>query len=228
MLKYDEIGINLLYLTFIKKGIYTMKTDYFLSAASFLLVMAFTSPVSAQGPYFDIGIGVGSGTTQINGVDFAKFVKGLGGNIDEMAVDFGFKIGYGPIAHKPIYVIGEFDGMGHRIEGNSKYVQFNSYLFGPGVIFYPISLLQLGASLGYSWAKLVQENELVDESDGGGFAWNISAAVDLGGGNHGCLIGLKYFSASNDLKLSKVDMESSMIGLFVKYTYRKKEILLSE
>jgi len=206
-----------------------MKTNYFLSLAlSLSFIMAFTSPVSAQGPYFDIGLGVGSGTTVMDGVNIVKFVKKLGGSVDEMAVDLGFKIGYGPIANKPFYVVGEFDGIGHRIEGDSESFQFNSYLIGPGVIYYPIPLVQLGASLGYSWAKVVQEKELVDESDGGGFAWNISAAVDLGGGNHGCLIGLKYFSASNELKISKVDMESSMIGIFVRYTYRQKGVLLSE
>ena len=41
--------------------------------------------------------------------------------------------------------------------------------------------MQLGASLGYSWAKMVHGDTLVDENNGGGFAWNISAAVDLGG-----------------------------------------------
>ena len=110
-----------------------MRTIRFLSlAASLSLIMAFTSPVSAQGPYFDIGLGVGSGTTKINGTNFAKFVKNLNGNVDEMSVDLGFKIGYGPIAHKPLYVIGELGGIGHAIEVGSESFQFNSYLVGPG------------------------------------------------------------------------------------------------
>jgi hypothetical protein len=61
----------------------------------------------------------------------------------------------------------------------------------------------------------------MDKSDGG-TAWSISAAVDLGSGNHGCLIGLRYFSATNSLKVTGVDQNSSMVGVFVKYAYRKK------
>jgi len=209
-----------------------MKTNHFSPlAATLSLIMALASPVLAQGPYFDIGLGVGSGTTVIDGTDIVKFYKNLGwtGSIDNgMAVDLGFKVGYGPIAHKPLYVIGEIGGIGHAITLGSETLQFNSYLIGPGVIYYPISLLQLGASLGYSWAKWVYKNELVDENDGGGFAWNVSAAVDLGGGNHGCLIGLRYFSASNELKVLKRDVESSAISVFVRYVYRQKNVSLSE
>jgi hypothetical protein len=47
-------------------------------------------------------------------------------------------------------------------------------------------------------------------------------AVDLGKGNHGCLIGLKYFNANNTLKTSNADEKASMIGIFIKYAYRKK------
>lgn len=197
-------------------------------AASFLLIMAFTHSVSAQGLYFDIGLGVGSGTTKLNGKDFSTVLKAMGGNTTEIGVDLGLKVGYGPIADKPLYVVGELSGIGHGIEIGSESLQFNSYLIGPGVIFYPISLIQLGASLGYSWAKVVESDVVVDENDGGGFAWNISAAVDLGGDNHGCLIGLRYFNAANELKILRVDMQSSVIGIFVKYTYRQKNVLLSE
>jgi hypothetical protein len=209
---------------------YAMKTNYFLLlAASLSLIMALASPVLAQGPYFDIGLGVGSGTTVVDDMNVVKLAKKLGMDAeDQAAVDLGFKVGYGPIAHKPLYVIGELGGIGHPVKVGSETVQYNSYLIGPGVIYYPIPLVQLGASLGYSWAKIVWKNELMDENDGGGFAWNVSAAVDLGGGNHGCLIGLKYFNASNELKVSEVDMKSSMIGVFVRYAYRKKDVSLSE
>jgi hypothetical protein len=55
-----------------------------------------------------------------------------------------------------------------------------------------------------------------------GFARDFSVAVDLGGKNHGCLIGLKYFGATNTLKVSEVDQNSSGLLVFVRYTYRHK------
>jgi hypothetical protein len=140
-----------------------------------------------------------------------------------------FKFGYGPLGNIPIYAVLELSGMLHRIYDSSNYIQYNSYLFGPGVIYYPIPLIQLGTSLGYSWVSNQTDIPMLimDKSDGG-VAWNISAAVDLGGGNHGCLIGLKYFYATNKLYILKVDQNSSMFGVFIKYAYRHKVNSLSE
>jgi hypothetical protein len=56
----------------------------------------------------------------------------------------------------------------------------------------------------------------------GGLAGDISVAVDLGSGNHGCLIGLKYFGAVNILETSGVDQNQSGLSIFVRYTYRHK------
>jgi hypothetical protein len=199
-----------------------MKKVKFIFMAGLMLALAFTS-ASAQGLYFDIGFGAGSGTTKLDGKDFAGTIKSLGGSIDsDIAVDLGFKFGYGPIAGNPFYVVGVFSGIGHRIEESSDYVQFNSYLIGPGIIFYPTSLLQLGLSIGTSWVAN-QTNLPINMYDSdGGFAWDISAAVDLGGENHACLLGVKYFSASNKLKVSKVEQESSAISIFIKYAFRHK------
>jgi len=202
-----------------------MKTKSFLSLAVGLwLALAFTS-VSAQGLYFDIGLGYGSGTTELDGEDMSDYFKSFG-NIDELAVDFGFKLGYGPIAiagSNPIYVVGVFNGIGHRLDDGRDNIQFNSYLLGPGIIVYPVDMVQLGLSVGVSWIAnqtSLPGVELYDSD--GGFAWDISAAVDLGGENHACLLGIKYFSASNTLKVSKVKEESSAISVFVKYSFRHK------
>jgi hypothetical protein len=193
-----------------------------LAVQGLMLAMAFTSPVFAQGLYFDTGIGIGSATTKVDGLDFVTVLKGGGGSVSELAVDVGLlKVGYGPIADKPFYIVGELGGIGHKIEGSLYYIQINSYLFGPGIIYYPIPLIQLGASVGYSWVAYDTDMPITLPESDGGYAWNISAAIDLGGGNHGCLIGLKYFSATNTLK-SNEEMNSSMIGVFVKYAYRKK------
>jgi hypothetical protein len=190
--------------------------------------MAFTSLASAQGIYFDIGLGFGSGSTKINDVDMYDLIN-RNSSVKEMTVDVTiFKIGYGPLGNIPIYAVLELSGMGHRIYDDSDYIQYNSYLFGPGVIYYPIPLVQLGSSFGYSFvANQTSFPGIMDESDGG-IAWNIYAAVDLGSGNHGCLIGLKYFSATNSLKITGVDQNSSMVGVFVKYAYRKKTVSLAD
>jgi hypothetical protein len=179
--------------------------------------------ISAQGFYFDIGIGFGKAWTEINGYDLVDTLDSAGTNVDELAVDLGLKAGYGPLGNIPLYVVGEFAGIGHRIYDSSNYMQFNSYLIGPGVIFYPIPFIQLGLSLGYSYVANQTDIPLTTMYDGkGGFAWNVLAAVDLGGGNHGCLIGIKYFSANNTLKVSNADEESSMVSFFIKYAFRHK------
>jgi hypothetical protein len=183
---------------------------------------------SAQGFYFDIGLGVGKGWTEINGVDVFDALEAdaiaVGANLDELAADFGLKAGYGPIGGMPLYIVGELAGMGHRIYDSSAYIQFNSYIIGPGIIFYPIPLIQLGASIGYSWVSndtdLSWRRYLVDSDSG--FAWNISAAVDFGKSNHGFLIGIKYFYANNTLEITNAEQKESMVGVFIKYAYRHK------
>jgi len=201
------------------------RTRSILAAACFSLAMAFT-PVSAQGIYFDVGLGFGSATTKIDGNDVSK---NLPSNVDEVAVDVGFRIGYGPVANMPLYIVGDLSGIGHRFDDGRDYIQLNSYLFGPGVIYYPIPMVQLGLSVGLSWvANTTNIPYLILFDSDGGYAWNISAAVDFGSGNHGCLLGLKFTSTTNELQISRVDQESTMIGLFVKYAYRKKGVQLTE
>jgi hypothetical protein len=185
--------------------------------AGFFLIVSLS--VSAQGFYLDVGLGLGKGWTKIEGIDVGKNV---GASVSEIAADIGLKAGYGPFGNIPLYVVGELGGMGHCLWDSSDYLQLNSYIIGPGVIFYPIPLIQLGLSLGYSFVSNQTDLPMRMYDSKGGFAWNISAAVDLGKGNHGCLIGLKYFNAYNTLEISNAEENSSMLGIFVKYTYRKK------
>ena len=184
--------------------------------------------VSAQGLYLDVGIGFGKAWTVFDGDDV---VDELGSDVHAIAIDLGLKAGYGPFGKIPLYVVGELGGMGHRIYKNLDYIQFNSYIIGPGVIFYPIPLIQLGLSMGYSYVSNQSNLSSLDEIYGynskGGFAYNISAAVDLGFlGNHGTLIGIKYFNAINTLEVLDASEKSSMISIFVRYTHRKKPPLL--
>jgi len=174
---------------------------------------------AAQGFYFDIGFGAGKAFTELDGVDVAD---ALGSSVTDVGVEIGLKAGYGPIARIPLYVVGEFGGIGHRFWDSYNYLQFNSYLIGPGVVFYPIPLLQLGASVGFSFAANQSDLPMTMYDSKGEFAWDVSCAVDLGRGNNGCLLGVKFISASNTLEVSGAEENSSLISVFAKYTYRRK------
>jgi hypothetical protein len=192
-----------------------MKANHFLLAAS----MALASSAYA-GFYFDVGLGFGVGSTEIDGQDVSDMFLS---SVDELAIDMaGVKIGYGPFGKAPIYVIGELSAMVHNFSKNSDYVDFTSFLLGPGIIYYPMPLMQLGASIGYSWLNNDSNLPMEFYKSNGGVAGNISVAIDLGKRKHGCLIGLKYFYATNRLKVSDVDQNSSMVSVFVKYAFRKK------
>jgi hypothetical protein len=121
--------------------------------------------------------------------------------------------------------VGVFGGMGHRIsDSNDDYYQLNTYIFGPGIIYYPIPAMQIAASLGYSWVdnetSFVDKKYMLDSK--GGFAGDISIAFDLGFGNHAFLGGLKFFGATNTLKTTGVVQNSFLIGFFVRYAFRHK------
>ena len=184
-----------------------------------LLVASLT--VSAQGFYFDIGIGVGGATTRIDGEDISNIFDS---SVTEVGVDLGLKAGFGPIADLPLYIVGVIGGVGHRFDDGTHHIQFNSYLIGPGVIFYPIPLIQLAGSIGLSFIAN-QTNIpgfLLYGNDGPGFAFDISAALDFGRGNHGFLLGLKYFRAVNTLEVSGVRQNSSAFTVFGRYAFRQK------
>ncbi|MDR3312122.1 MAG: hypothetical protein LBS64_03205 [Spirochaetaceae bacterium] len=183
-----------------------------------LLISAISFSVSAHGVYFDIGVGGGGAKTKVDGIDMGNLLDSSG--IKETAFDLGVKAGYGPIAHRPLYIVAEFAGMGHRFEDAKDYIQYTSYAIGPGIIFYPTSLIQLAGSVGLSFTGNHTSLGTMYNGDGG-FAWNISAAADLGRGKHGCLLGLRYFSATNTLA-SNAKQKSSAFSVFVKYAFRQK------
>jgi len=184
-----------------------------------LLFLFMTSSVFSQGLYFDIGFGVGNAKTEIDGYDVSDLFDS---SVTEIGVDLGLKLGYGPVASMPIYIIGEISGIGHRFEDDVNYIQFNSYLIGPGVIYYPIPLIQIGTSIGYSFVSNQTDLPMSMYDSDSGLAGNVSAAFDLGKGNHGCLIGIKYAKATNTLEVSGAEQESSLFSAFIKYAYRKK------
>jgi len=157
------------------------------------LIFILPSFVSAQGFYLDAGLGVDYNLTTI--IYNEKYIKNS--YFSYMGFNFGFKAGYGPFSNIPIYFVVGYEN-----------------LYGPiglGVIFYPISLIQLGTSLGLT----------IDM----GFAWDTSIAIDFGRSNHGLLIGLKYWGLTqeyNEFGYSGDRMVNNAFGIFFKYVYRKK------
>jgi hypothetical protein len=175
------------------------------------------------GLYLDGGIGLGSAWTTLDGKDFVE-EETLTGKPSELALDLGAKIGLGPFDTIPIYIVGVLGGMGHRITYDNGYYQFNTYLLGPGVIFYPIPSLQIAASLGYSWVG--NETSFADKESmlgsKGGFAGDISVAFDFGFGNHAFLGGLRFFGATNTLETTGVVQNSFLVSFFLRYAFRHK------
>jgi hypothetical protein len=189
-----------------------------------LIFMAVIFSAHGGGLYFDAGLGLGPAWTKIDGKDFAKTSR-LSGTSDEAAVDLGFKIGLGPFDTIPIYVVGVLGGIGHRIYDSNNHYQMNSYLLGPGVIFYPARFCQLAASLGYSFVgndSSLSNDAIATGKSKGGFAGDISVAFDLGMGNHALLGGIRFFGATNTLKTSGLVQNSSMLSIFVRYAFRHK------
>ena len=186
-----------------------------------ILLLVVSLSVSAQGFYFDAGLGFGRVWTKIDGNDVSDIFSGS--DVIEMGVDLGFKAGYGPIAGLPLYIVGTIGGMGHGFF-DMYHTQFNSYLIGPGVIFYPIPLIQLAGSMGLSFiANQTNIPGIVMlGNDGLGFAGDISVALDFGGSHHGFLLGFRYFVAVNTIEISNVKQNSSVFTVFGRYAFRNK------
>ena len=182
--------------------------------------------IFAQGLYFDIGAGIGKSWAKIDGKDVAKAFNLTGSNIKEdPTLDLGLKIGYGPFEPFPIYIVGELGFVvttGTITPSDANY-NFTSFIVGPGILFYPVPIMQLGLSLGYSFVYTNFYSPPVDKSKWhpAGFAWNISVGLNIGGQYNSILIGAKYFMAINNVENNK-NLITSMIGGFVKYSFRHK------
>ena len=192
------------------------KKSYLISGLFFIMI---TFSAFSQNLYFDIGLGVGSATTELDGQDFSD---SMDPSVEEAAVEIGLKLGFGPIARMPLYIVGEISGIGHRFEDEYNYIQFNSYLIGPGIIFYPAPFLQIAASIGYSYVSNQTDLPYALYESTSGTAGNASVAIDLGSRNNGLLIGLKYSVTKNTLETSEAEQQTSLTSIFIKYAYRNK------
>jgi hypothetical protein len=193
---------------------YVMKRVLFLG----LLFCAVTLSLPAKGFYFDLGLGINAATTKVDGNKVSR------GSSSETALDLGIKAGYGPFGNLPLYAVADIMALGHRFDNKvGNYLQYNTYLVGPGVIFYPVRFIQLAGSLGYSFA--VNQSSIpsaVDTSNPGGIGGSVSAALDLRGGKMAYLVGIKYTAATNTMERSNVEQNTSCLGLFLRYAYRNR------
>lgn len=164
--------------------------------------------VSAQGFYLDVGLSVGAFIFDSD-IEDIKTKNGV-------LCGFGFKSGYGPNENLPLYFVGTVDtGYGPGGKYNPKPVPF--YL-GFGIIYYPIRLFQVGASMGLSHDTFLKKNGSPVGTEG--FAYDISAAIDLGKNKNGLLLGVKFKHSTSDHADERMSLFD--LGFFVKYTYRDK------
>jgi len=164
----------------------------------FVFVLLFSFSAFSQGLYFDIGLGIDYNLSSIiyDEDDIANSY------FSYVGINIGFKAGYGPFNNVPIYFVFGYENIYGPI--------------GPGVIFYPIPLIQLGLSVGLP----------IDIFSGNfGFAWDTSVAVDFGRKNHGVLLGIKYWGLTQKHKeylIYRDRLVNNAFGIFVKYVYRRK------
>jgi len=201
---------------------------------SLLLVIAFITFASAQGPYLDVGLGWGTVKTKINGKDYVKEANTLlFDNVEDDASELDVRIGYGPfgLGIGPLYVVADLGMVQHNVYNNlydDNNVSFTTYVLGPSVLLYPVSIIQIGLSAGISVTTVEMTTENIEIDSDLGYMYSVSAAYDFAAGlekryrellgNHSCLIGVKYFGAKNPTYAGKT-IKTEMPGFFIKYAY---------
>ncbi|GHT51125.1 hypothetical protein FACS1894102_6990 [Spirochaetia bacterium] len=187
-----------------------------------LLLFASALLLPAQDFYCDVGMGFGTASSKVDGKKVSDNFENS--NFSDSVIDFGFKVGSGPLLDVPVYIIFEFAGVVHFLDDGDYFVTLSSYLIGPGFIYYPTRMLQLALSFGYSFIANATDLSAANfGSSRSGIAWDFSIALDLGKYySSSCLVGVKYFGSSNVLKASNETQLTNMIGIFIRYTYRQK------
>jgi hypothetical protein len=131
-----------------------------------------------RGFYIDAGLGIGgfSYSSELN--DAIKMADNAGAEHVTVALDAS--IGWALM--QKLYLVGSITGFGDRIANGSEYVQINSYLFGPGIKWYPLSsgkYLQVGADIGLASATLLSSMQGYNVASEPGLGFKISAAYDI-------------------------------------------------
>jgi len=188
-----------------------------------LTIALFT--VSAQGIYLDVGLGYGIGLSFADEVNVSDTLKESSEDFNELCVSGGLKLGIGPIAQKPIYIVAAAGGFGHRFYDKEHNFQINTYYIGPGLIYYPFPFMQFALTGGYSF--ITNETTLTDfniYNSKSGIGGEVSLALDLSRSRSGYLFGVSASAAQITLENEEEDVKmlSTAFSAFIKYTFRQK------
>ena len=164
--------------------------------------------------YVDVGLGAGGASTEVDDVDVEDVICR---DCDDLAVNFGLRVG-GQVSER-VWVAGEWSALGHRFYDSDNYIQFNSYLLGPSVIFYPVDHMHLSGTIGLAWTANDTDIRGLDLYDGTGAAISLTAAFDTGI-HDGALIGIKMTSSVVELEKSKKDLSSVGLTFFIAYAHK--------
>jgi hypothetical protein len=195
---------------------------------SFLIVLGIVFaleflPANAEAVYLDLRFGMGTGSASLDGTSIEKVLSDAGvKDYSFEADDFGFKVGVGPYFENSLYVVGEFEMIAQRYSFRSDWVQYDAYLIGPGIVYYPMDHLQLGATIGYAFGA--DGNSQGDLEVGGyGIGYSLSVAYDIQVYNSNAfLIGWKWTQAvvKRDVEMVGYELEYNYAGLYYRpYTY---------
>jgi hypothetical protein len=159
-----------------------MNRKFLLALITFtgVCAMAFSqSNERNRGFYIDAGLGFGGISYNKEIDDMLKTADDYG--VDRMTISLDLSIGWAVLQN--VYVVGSITGFGDRLYKSSDYMQINTYLFGPGVRFYPLTSgkhLQLGADLGLGKMVVVSNISGIEaNSSDSGFAMKFSVAYDF-------------------------------------------------
>lgn len=186
------------------------------------LLMFVSGVVFAEGLYFDIGGGWGKTTTRIEKRNIMDVLRYEGRAGREVAFDVGMKAGYRPIGNTPLYIVCELFWNSHRIANNKNYLDYNTFLIGPGVVYYLSRRIQLGASIGYSMSFNSTDMTIKIGNSYAGFAWNTTATLEIGADRMGLLVGVRYFSAYNQYKDCDLKQETHGVTGFLRLSVRER------
>ena len=176
-----------------------------------ILVLAlFCAQASAV--YVEAGLGVGGATTSADGKSFDDACN----NCSSLAVNLGVRVG-GQIMDN-LYLAGEFSGIGNRYYNDRDYyIQFNSYILGPSVAYYPVNQLHLSASLGFVFTSNDTNIRGVRVNDGNGFGGSATVAYHFGEQN-GTLIGARFMATN--ASVNSTSLTTVGFTFFVSFVHR--------
>lgn len=178
-----------------------------------IAILILLASVNSFAVYFDIGLGFGGAASEVDNIDVGDMCR----DCDEIAVLLNLRVG-GKIAER-VWLAGAIEALGDRYYNSEAYLQFNSYLLGPSVIFYPVEHFHLSGSVGIAWTANDTDLPGFYVYDGSGWAFSLTAAYDTGI-NTGALIGAKLFSSSVTLDESNADLSSLGFGFFIAFVMK--------